>query len=76
MKRKNMIGKRDFIQHTSRYLKRAEMQGDLIITHQGEPMLQLTRIEKKTIKSLRGLISYIQIHGDINEPILMGYEKW
>ena len=70
------IGKREFIQHTSQYLKQAEIQGSLVITHQGEPTLKLTRIKHKTIKDLRGLISSIRIHGDINEPILMGYDKW
>lgn len=71
-----LIGKRDFIQHTSKYLKQVEETNEkLIITHQNKPALILMKINPKTAKSLRGLIK-ISVVGDINEHVLMGYEKW
>ena len=70
------VGKRDFIQHTSQYLKEAELSGSLIITHQNKPVLKLIRLEEKTIKDLKGNITHIEIDGDINDPILPGYDEW
>lgn len=47
----------------------------LVITHQSQPDLLITKTKPKTLKELRG-IAKIKIHGDINDPILPEYEKW
>lgn len=70
MKNISSIDKRKFIQHTSRYLKQAELYGGLIITYQNKPALKLIPIKNKTTKDLRGLISYVKVKGDINDSIL------
>lgn len=70
------IGKREFIQHTSKYIKWVEENGcDLVITHQSRPDLLLTKIKIKSFKDLRGLV-VIKIHGDINDQVLPGYDEW
>lgn len=71
-----MVGKREFIQHTSHYLKQAEKDGNIIITHHGKPELRLSRLAEKSVKDLKGLIKHIKIIGDINEPVLPGYDEW
>jgi prevent-host-death family protein len=71
-----IVGKRDFIQHTSKYLKLAEHGEEVIVTHQNQPTLRITPIKKKSIKELRGLIKEIKIKGDINDPSLPGFDKW
>lgn len=71
------IGKREFTLHTSRYLKRAEKQGEaFVITHQGKPCLKLVPFKSKTIRSLRGLISERKDKEPINKPVLPPLEKW
>ncbi len=71
-----MIGKREFIQHTSQYLKWVEEHGkELIITHQNKPDLILTKIKPKTFKGMQGFTK-IKINEDINKPILPGYDEW
>ena len=70
------VGKREFIQNTSKYLKLVEGQGtELIITHQNQPDLLITKIKPKALKDLRG-ITQIKVYGDINAPVLPGYEEW
>jgi prevent-host-death family protein len=70
------IGKREFIQHTSKYLKWVEEHGnELVITHHNRPDMVLTKIKPKSLKDLRGLVE-IKIHGDINEHVLPGYDEW
>jgi len=70
------IGKREFIQHTSKYLKWVEENGkDLVITHHNHPELVLTKIKPKSLKNLRDLVN-LKVHEDVNEPILPGYEEW
>jgi len=70
------IGKREFIQHTSKYIKWVEEQGsELIITHQNRPDLVLTKIKPKLFKDLRGSVS-VKVHGDINEHVLPEYGEW
>lgn len=76
MKHIPTIGKPEFIQHTSQYLKQAELQGGLVITHQNKPAFKLIPIKGKTTKDLRGLIPYVKIKGDINDPILPGFDQW
>jgi hypothetical protein len=69
------IGKREFIQHTSKYLKWAEQHDDdLVITHHDAPVLILKKIKSKSIEDLRGFVKHI--HGDVNEPVLPGYDEW
>jgi antitoxin (DNA-binding transcriptional repressor) of toxin-antitoxin stability system len=69
------VGKREFIQHTSKYLRLVEKRGDeLVITHQNEPDLLLTKITHKSLKDLRGLT--VKVHGDVNEPVLPEFEEW
>ena len=70
------IGKREFIQHTSKYLKWVEEHGnELVITHHNRPDMVLTKIKPKSLKDLRGLVE-VKIHGDINEHFLPGYDEW
>ena len=70
------IGKREFIQHTSKYIKFVEEQGqDIVITHHNRPDLVLSKIKVKSLSDLRGTVK-IKIHGDINDPILPGYDQW
>lgn len=76
MKSKLMVGKKEFIHHTSKYLKLAEKVGELVITHHNEPCLYLVPIKKKSIRELRGLIKNIKIYGDINEPVFKEFDKW
>jgi carbamate kinase len=71
-----MVGKREFIQHTSKYLKWVEEQDkELIITHQNKPDIMLTKIKVKSLKDMQGFAD-IKVHGDINEPVLPGYDEW
>ena len=66
----------EFVQHTSHYLKMSEKGEYVIITYHGHPKFVLTLIKEKTIHHLRGLLDNVQVEGDINEPILPGYDKW
>jgi hypothetical protein len=76
MQRPKTIGKREFIQHTSKYLKWVEERGcELVITHHNYPELMLAKIKFKSLKDMRGSVN-IKVHGDINEPILPGYDEW
>ena len=71
------VGKRDFVQHTSHYLKLVEHEDvNLVITHQRVPSLQISRVKSKTAEDLRGLIPDLTVVGDINDPILPGYDAW
>ncbi len=76
MHERKIVGKREFIQHTSKYLKLVENQvGDLVITHHNEPDLLLSKIKSKSLRDLRGF-AIIHIHGNVNDPILPGYDEW
>jgi antitoxin (DNA-binding transcriptional repressor) of toxin-antitoxin stability system len=76
MRYSKTIGKRDFIQHTSKYIKWVEEHGtDLVITHHNRPDLILSKIKPKSLKDLRGIVT-IKIHGDVNESVLQGYDEW
>ena len=70
------IGKRDFIQHTSKYIKLAETEGSVIITHHNQPTLILRAIKQKSVHDLQGLVKEVHIDGDINEHILPGFDEW
>lgn len=70
------IGKREFIQHTSKYIKWVEEHGsELVITHQNRPDLVLSKIKLKSLKDLSGSVD-IKVHGDMNEHVLPGYDEW
>ena len=70
------IGKREFIQHTSKYIKLVEEQGqDIVITHHNRPDLVLSKIKLTSFSDLSGSVD-VKLNGDINEPILPGYEQW
>lgn len=70
------IGKREFIQHTSKYIKWVEEHGSpLIITHHNHPGLVLTKAKLASLKDLRGSVS-IKVYGDINDSVLPGYDEW
>jgi prevent-host-death family protein len=70
------IGKREFIQHTSKYIKLVEEQGqDIVITHHNRPDLVLSKIKLNSFHDLRGSVK-VKIHGDINESIFPGYDQW
>ena len=76
MSHSKTIGKREFIQHTSKYIKLVEELGhEIVITHHNRPDLVLSKIKLKSPQDLRGSVK-IKIHGDINESILPGYEQW
>lgn len=76
MKPEKKIGKREFIQHTSKYIKWVEEHGiQLIITHHNQPGLILIKIKCKSLKDLAGKVN-VKIHGDINEPVLPGFDAW
>jgi hypothetical protein len=63
-----MISKREFVQHTSKYLQEEHNQ-DLVITHRNKPNLIIAKIKHKTFKDLQG-ITEVKIYGDINAHIL------
>ncbi len=70
------VGKREFIQHTSKYIKWVEEHGaEIVITHHNHPSLILKKIKLKSLKDLRGSVN-IKVHGDINQPVLQGYNEW
>ncbi len=70
------VGKREFIQHTSKYIKWVEEHGSsLIITHHNHPGLVLMKTKLTSLKDLRGSV-HIKVHGDINDPVLPGYDEW
>jgi PHD/YefM family antitoxin component YafN of YafNO toxin-antitoxin module len=70
------IGKREFIQNTSKYIKWVEEHGaKLVITHHNHPGLVLAKVKMASLKDLRGKIT-VKVHGDINEPVLPGYDEW
>ena len=76
MKNELMIGKKEFIQQTSKCLKLVEEKGQLIITHHGEPCLIVKTIKEKSVRELRGLITKIETAEDINTPVFEGIDKW
>lgn len=70
------IGKREFIQHTSKYVKWVEEHGtQLVITHHNHPGLILAKIKLKTLSDMKGSTS-VKVHGDVNEPVLPEYDEW
>lgn len=76
MHNSKIVGKREFIQHTSKYIKWVEEHGSqLVITHHNHPELVLSKIKFGSLKELRGSVS-VKVHGDINEPVLPGYDEW
>lgn len=71
------IGKREFLQHASRYLKTIEENGEeLVITHHNQPRLKLVPVKARTLRSLKGTLKKCLIKGDINAPVLPGYHTW
>jgi antitoxin (DNA-binding transcriptional repressor) of toxin-antitoxin stability system len=71
------VGKREFTLYTSKYLKQVEESGEeLTITHQNEPSLKLSPVQKKSIQDLSGTLTHCEVEGDINDPILPGYDEW
>ena len=71
------IGKREFLQHASKYLKKIEETGEeMVITHHNKPQLKLIPIEPKGIQSLKGLIKKFKKREDINKPIFPPFDKW
>jgi len=69
------VGKREFIQHTSTYLKWVDNKNQLIITHQNKPALIIIKIKPKAFSDLKGLTD-IKVEGDMNEHVLPGYDEW
>lgn len=69
------IGKREFIQHTSKYIKWVEEGHELVITHHNSPDLMLIKIKLKSLKDLHGSAN-VKVHGDINEHELPGFDEW
>ena len=72
-----IVGKREFMLHASKYLKKTEQTGEeLVITHQNKPCLKLVPFKKKTIRDLKGIMGPIKVVGDINTPVFPGLDKW
>ena len=70
------VGKREFIQHTSKYLKWVEENNsDLVITHLNHPALILAKIKMNTISDLSNKYE-VEVKEDINEHVLPGYDEW
>jgi antitoxin (DNA-binding transcriptional repressor) of toxin-antitoxin stability system len=71
------VGKREFTQKTSFYLKMVESDGRaLVITHRKVPCLKLVPLKNKSILDLKGTVGKIKVLGSINDPILPGYDEW
>ena len=71
------VGKREFTLHTSRYLKYVEKTGrELTITHQNHPSLKLVPMKPRSIRDLAGTIRRMVIKGDMNDPVLKGFNEW
>lgn len=71
------VGKREFLLHTSKYLKKIEKGGgELTITHQNTPTLKVIPIKPKSIDDLRGIIKTCKVVGDINDPVFPKFNKW
>lgn len=71
------VGKREFLMHSSKYLKEVEVQGhEITITHQNEPTLKLVPVKPKTIHDLRGLITTPVSMTELNKPVLPSFDKW
>ena len=68
------VSKRDFVQHTSRYLNLTQKDEYLVITHHGVPCLKLLPFKEKTTDDLKGLV--VDIKGDMTKPVLEGFEQW
>lgn len=71
-----LIGKCEFIKHTSKYIKMVE-EGDcdIVITHHKVPNLKLSKVKRKSVEDLRGIYA-VKVHGDINDHVLAGYDKY
>ena len=73
----SQVGKREFLLHTSKYLKRVEGGGgELTITHQNTPTLKVIPINPKSIDDLRGLIKTFKVVGNINDTVFPKLDKW
>ena len=71
------IGKREFLQHASQYLKRVEQSGEpLTITHHNQPRVQLVAVKSKTVRHLSGKITFLKVKGSIHKPVLKGFDRW
>lgn len=76
MQPSKQVGKREFIQHTSRYLQWIDDEhSSLIITHRHKPDLIITKICTKKLSDLTGSVT-MTIFDDINDQILPGYDVW
>lgn len=69
------VSKREFTQQTSKYLKLAQKE-KVIVTHRGEPQLQLTayRTKNKKASQLKGSIPIQICEDDINTPVLEEFD--
>ena len=63
------VGKREFIQHTSKYLGLAGSR-EVIITHHNKACLKIVPLHPRTISDLAGILKNIKIIGDVNAPVL------
>ena len=71
------VGKREFLLHTSKYLKIVENKGEnVVINHHNKPVLKIIPFKPKKIKDLSGLITHLKIKGDINDHVLPGFDLW
>jgi len=72
-----ILGKREFLHHASQYLKEVENKGiDLIITSRGAESVRISPVRDKSIHDLSGLIKDVKVEGDLNDPVLSGYDEW
>lgn len=65
-----MIGKREFVHHASQYLRAVQVGDDLILTHNGKPCIRISKLQKNSIRDLIGCGGEVEVHDDINQPVL------
>ena len=71
-----LVGKREFLQHASKYLNKAKEGEEVIITHHNKPELRLVPFKKKSILDLRGKYEIRVVKGDINDPVFPSLDQW
>ncbi|MBF0492158.1 MAG: type II toxin-antitoxin system prevent-host-death family antitoxin [Deltaproteobacteria bacterium] len=70
------VGKREFLQHASKYLNKAKDGEEIVITHRNKPELKLVPVRKKSILNLRGKMDIKVLKGDINDPVFPPFDQW
>lgn len=76
MQEQKLVGKREFLQHTSKYMKwLEEHDAAVVITHHKTPEFMIVKIKSRRFSDLQGTVN-VKVHGDIHEPVLTEYDEW